>query len=387
MLSGRPNREKEHCPDHDIKWSTSKLASVSMKTENYTEVAWICELPGSLRYGRFDKGKLLDCNESEPCIWCCLDDEEKEAEKEVSQNKVDSARNEKYEEGAAILESLKVEGLDAHNKSIDLVISTYKMIFDSDPEGLNPVETVHLKDSPFQDHFVIPIKISDASDSIPSYRNHTVEINITLRGKESGLQYWITVQFDAVWARLLSQRMEEIIQAEKAYSSELFSTSPLSEFVEASELIKFNVSMDDHEGGQDHVCIEPGSGALWPGDDLVSLILCLRNDLMTCLDPEMYTIRHQMIRGSSLLSFLRGHSKISVPRLMAYNAAYRRIDELNRHDTAVRIVSNEFKEKFSNTDFPDGVSDIDQSDIFDWAKSQEDTEIDDINEEFDRLFE
>ena len=66
---------------------------------------------------------------------------------------------------------------------------------------------------------------------------------------------------------------------------------------------------------------------------------------------------------------------------MAYNAAYRRIDELNRHDTAVRIVSNEFKEKFSNTDFPDGVSDIDQSDIFDWAKSQEDTEIDDINEE------
>ena len=78
---------------------------------------------------------------------------------------------------------------------------------------------------------------------------------------------------------------------------------------------------------------------------------------------------------------------ISVPRLIAYNAAYRRIDELNRHDTAVRIVSNEFKEKFSNTDFPDGVSDIDQSDIFDWAKSQEDGEIDDINEAIDRLFE
>ena len=74
----------------------NKLASVSMKTENCTEVAWFCDFYKykpqlSLRYARFDKGKMLDCTESEPCLWCSLDDEEKEAEKEISRIKMESA--------------------------------------------------------------------------------------------------------------------------------------------------------------------------------------------------------------------------------------------------------------------------------------------------------
>ncbi len=356
-----------------------------MENEIETEMTWSCELPGSLRYGRFDKGSLLPCEEESPCVWCSMSETDKDAEKQKNRDNLESYRINTFWEGAAALESLKVDGLDAHNSSIDLLTSTYKTIFDSDPEGKNPVQKLMLTEGvrEFEDSINVPIRITDTTASKPEYRRNTEDIDvlIRLRGKESGILYNIQVRFKPQRALLLSQCMDEIMVADREHRERISvhgntdsvdtTLSPLEEFVIATDFVSFHVSMDDHSGGQDHICIEAGAGTLWPGDDLVSLILCLRNDLTTCLEPEMYTLRHQMSQGSSLISFLRGHSQISIQRLLAFNRAFDKVDQLKRGDSASLLVSNEFKEKFSDPSFPENYPAANPLDIFEWAKLQE----------------
>ena len=85
---------------------------------------------------------------------------------------------------------------------------------------------------------------------------------------------------------------------------------------------------------------------------MATLLMCLHDDLNTALEPAMYTLRGSLEEASKL-AFLKGKSKISIHRLMAYEVAYNSIKEATSSMPAddVHALVSRIKEKFSDPDY------------------------------------
>ena len=83
-----------------------------------------CDSPSS-RYYVFDHGVRIECEDGNRCLWCSLTDEEKEIERRSCPLRKRGTEQKILEKRVDILNSLRVDGLDAHNRSIDLVVSTF----------------------------------------------------------------------------------------------------------------------------------------------------------------------------------------------------------------------------------------------------------------------
>jgi hypothetical protein len=80
--------------------------------------------------------------------------------------------------------------------------------------------------------------------------------------------------------------------------------------------------------------------------------MCLHDDLTTALEPAMYTLRGGLPEASKM-AFLKGESKLSIHRLMAYEIAYKSIGEATSSmptDDVLALVSR-IKEKLSDPDY------------------------------------
>ena len=350
----------------------NKLASVSMLMKNDLNG---CDSPSS-RYYVFDHGVRIECEDGNRCLWCSLTEEEKEIEKEKLTIEKEGYRQKILEKRVSMLNSLRVEGLDAHNRSIDLVVSTFTDIFNSDPKELNSVETypcygqkhaLLVNHRGQTDKVGTPIDVSLDTSSY-SASPSCKDLLISLTGKESGIKYSIELRFHMERAVLLGGRISEVMEANEFYqepqpirregNSFILAASdytPLRSFVESLELMTFRVFAEDKDGDREYVCIDPQEGvSIWPGDNIVSLMMSLRNDMSTCLEPSMYTLRGKLLEGGAAISFLRGNCQISIHRLHAYLIAFKGMSNSTSHSSRVdsyELMSN-LQELFSDPDYP-----------------------------------
>ncbi len=297
------------------------------------------------------------CIPEAPCKYCVMDQKEWEdflTKKMEERDSEAKATTEAYlADGIARLREMKCNGLEAHNNSIDLCIATFTEIFNNGADEQNSVKTEWHDLSPVSVNVPgVPSRTSIIAyeDSSEWEKADTKTTTIELRGKESGIKYKISIRFKANRARTLSKRMSEILLANSEYP---VSEGVLRAFVNASEFLSFNVAREDVDGGWDHLCIDPsGAFGVWPGDDVAALIMCLYDDLNTALDPAMYTLRHGMNEASKI-AFMNGNSKSSINRLMAYDSAYARVQELSKSMSSKDIYSlvSKLKQNFSDPEF------------------------------------
>ena len=295
----------------------------------------------------------------EPSV-CCeyseMSEEEWEAHREMilldREDRRKAAEKQYLEDGIALLESLKQPGLDAHNKSIDLCIASLTDIFDSEePNHQNCIESHRLLGivgSPP----VFARSIISVNETTTDYQKNDGEmrIEISFRGKESGITYRVELIFYRSGAKHLASRIDEVLEANSSYP---VSDGVLKGFIKATDFLRFQVSRGSTGGGWDYLCIDPGEDfGLWPGDSVAALLMCLHDDLNTALEPAMYTLRGNLEEASKM-AFLKGRSKLSIHRLMAYEFAYNSIKSATSSMPAdeVHALVSRIKEKFSDPDY------------------------------------
>ncbi len=373
---------------------------MKMNEDNNEAVGWTCESEGAIAL--FD-GELSpeNCSEEVKCSWCTLKKETRwncrmtNSSPEIepylcsnvgteddkckfclmNQQEWDEYVSEKLEEREAVvkdatngylvdgiveLEKLKCsprsKDLESHNKSIDLCIASFTDIFNAGTDDQNWVfRNYHHVERPvlggISEVPAIPSKTNiRAYDSTSDYQPKILVVSIEFRGKESGIKYKIDIQYRAERARILERRIDDIVQANSLYP---ISDAVLRGFVEASDFLNFQVYREDMDGDWDHLCVDPnGDFGLWPGDDVAALIMCLYDDLNTALEPAMYTLRHGL-QDASKVAFMNGNSKASIHRLMAYEAAYKGINEATKAmpSEAVHSLVSRLKHKFSDPEY------------------------------------
>jgi len=289
------------------------------------------------------------------CKWCEMSEEEWEAHREMilleREDRRQRMEKQVLEDGIALLGSLKNPGLDAHNKSIDLCIASLTDIFNSEePNHQNCLESVRLYgvvNSPA----VYARSIIRVVDTTREHHKNDGEkrIEIWFRGKESGITYRVELIYAQSRANHLASRIDEVLDANSSYP---VSDGVLRGFIKATDFLKFQVCRSS-KSGWDYLCIDPGEDfGLWPGDSVATLLMCLHDDLNTALEPAMYTLRGSLEEASKL-AFLKGKSKISIHRLMAYEVAYNSIKDATTSMPAdeVHALVSRIKEKFSDPDY------------------------------------
>ena len=342
-----------------------------MNEDNNEAGGWTCESEGATA---LFEGEVPPeaCQEKAKCSWCILKEEtytwrglnfkdQHEWEEHVSEEKekleakAKEVTNGYLVDGIAKLNELKCRGLDAHNKSIELCIDAFTDIFNMGVDDQNSVMTKQYYLSSVFESGQIPAIASMttiwAYDDTSDYdKPEKKRVSIEFRGKESGIKYKISIIYKHNRARKLANRIDELVQANSLYP---VSESVLRGFVEASDFLGFQVNREDEDGGWDYLCIEPsGDFGVWPGDDIATLIMCLNDDLNTALDPAMYTLRHGL-QEASKVAFLNGNSKSSIHRLVAYEAAFKRIKEATKKMKTENVLSlsSRLKSNFSDPEY------------------------------------
>ncbi len=337
-----------------------------MNNDNNVAVGWTC---GSLEERELfgegpnkNGGGTHECTGESMCSWCSMKKENQTSEEEWEvhremilldrENRRKAAEKQYLEDGIALLGSLKQPGLDAHNKSIDLCIASLTDIFDSEePNHQNCIESHRLlgvAGSPA----VYARSIISVNETTTDYNRNDGEtrIEISFRGKESGITYRVELIFYRRGAKHLASRIDELLDANSSYP---VSDGVLKGFIKATDFLRFQVSRISAGGGWDYLCIDPGEDfGLWPGDSVAALLMCLHDDLNTALEPAMYTLRGSLEEASKM-AFLRGRSKLSIHRLMAYELAYNSIKSAtsSRPTDEVYALVSKIKEKFSDPDY------------------------------------
>ncbi len=288
------------------------------------------------------------------CKFCEMSEEEWEAHREMMLLEREDQRQSKekkyLEDGIALLGSLKNPGLDAHNKSIDMCIASLTDIFNSDePNYQNCIYTTTIA-SVVNSPVVYARSIICVRDITRDHHDGEKRIGISFRGKESGICYRVEIIYSPTRADNLASRIDEVLDANSSYP---VSDGVLRGFIKATEFLKFQVCRTGNDGEWDHLCIDPGADfGLWPGDSVAALLMCLHDDLTTALEPAMYTLRGGLPEASKM-AFLKGESKLSIHRLMAYEIAYKSIGEATSSmptDDVLALVSR-IKEKLSDPDY------------------------------------
>tara|TARA_B110000003_G_scaffold163390_1_gene163412 strand:- start:1611 stop:2375 length:765 start_codon:yes stop_codon:yes gene_type:complete len=152
-----------------------------------------------------------------------------------------------------------IPNLDAHNKSLEWIESERKRM------GAE-----------------IDCIIEDGYDS-------SRKCHIYIDGRESGINYRLTVSFEPRIADLLSKRISEVELNDRNLKSILFTFR---------KLIHFDTHWYDHSAGRwQHICLEVKPSInhpFWPGDHIVSVMNCLSEDMVSVLDRDMATLRKAM---------------------------------------------------------------------------------------------
>ena len=151
----------------------------------------------------------------EPSV-CCeyskMSAEEWEAHREMilldREDRRKAAEKQYLEDGIALLKCLKQSGLDAHNKSIDLCIASLTDIFDSEePNHQNCIESHRLL-GVVGSQAVYARSIISVVETTTDYQKNDGEmrIEISFRGKESGITYRVELIFHRSGAKHLASR-------------------------------------------------------------------------------------------------------------------------------------------------------------------------------------
>ena len=308
----------------------------------------------------FDDESLSELGFEKAPAHCCeyskMSEEEWEAHREMllldREDRRKAAEKQYLEDGVALLGSLKHPNLDAHNKSIDLCIASLTDIFNSEePNHQNCFKWRRFPEVAGTPP-VFARSIISVEETTTDYQKNDGEmrIEISFRGKESGITYKVELIFYRSGAKHLASRIDEVLEANSSYP---VSDGVLKGFIKATDFLRFQVSRGSTGGGWDYLCIDPGEDfGLWPGDSVAALLMCLHDDLNTALEPAMYTLRGNLEEASKM-AFLRGRSKLSIHRLMAYEFAYNRIKSATSSMPAdeVHALVSRIKGKFSDPDY------------------------------------
>tara|TARA_B100001564_G_C20553702_1_gene630377 strand:- start:461 stop:1084 length:624 start_codon:yes stop_codon:yes gene_type:complete len=129
---------------------------------------------------------------------------------------------------------------------------------------------------------------------------------IFVDGRESGINYRLTVSFESKIAQALSKRISDIELSDRNLKI------ILSTF---KRLIHFDTHWYDHsEGRWQHICLEVKTSVnhpFWPGDHIVSVMNCLSEDMTSVLDRDMATLRKAMTKAL-VVSWFQGDNPKSM---------------------------------------------------------------------------
>ena len=168
-----------------------------------------------------------------------------------------------------------IPNLDAHNKSLEWIESERKRM------GAE-----------------IDCMIEDGYDS-------SRKCHIYVNGRESGINYRLTLSFESKIANLLSKRINEVELSDRNLKSILFTFQ---------KLIHFETHWYDHsEGRWQHICLDVKASVnhpFWPGDHIVSVMNCLSEDMTSVLDRDMKTLRKAMTKALVVSWFQGDNSDI-----------------------------------------------------------------------------
>ena len=174
--------------------------------------------------------------------------------------------------------------LDAHNKSLEWIESEIKRI------------GAKIEDFP--------------EDNYGGARKCIIYVN----GRESGINYRLTLFCEHLIANLLSRRIKEVELNGKNLKTILFSFR---------KLIHFETHWYDYRVERwQHICLEPKPSEnhpSWPGDHIVSVLNCLSEDMTSVLDRNMRTLRTTMI-DALVISWFQGNisKKMDLNKISQY---------------------------------------------------------------------
>ena len=156
-----------------------------------------------------------------------------------------------------VLKHFRCEGLDPHNKSIEWICET--------AEELNATLDI-------------------GGESRRHYSGNSFAIRV--RGT-SGVLYRISVHYRPRFAQVAAQRFEEIDFSDEDSIGLLM--RPLK------YMLDYEIHwLDDRDGDWVHICIHGRRdlpATCWPGDELVTTLLTLSDDLRQSLEKPMNTLR------------------------------------------------------------------------------------------------
>lgn len=161
----------------------------------------------------------------------------------------------------SVLDSFLVSGLDEHNRSVRWIEETAKKI---------------------------GATITTASDS--RWSRYSDCFDIQLCGRDSGILYKITVSQSNKQTKFLSKRFGEF-ELDENNAPVIMNAFP--------EIMSCDVKWYDlRTSDWSYICmrdVQNKSKPHWPGDGIVSVMYALNDDLRSCLEEEMRTLRREMI--------------------------------------------------------------------------------------------
>ena len=123
-------------------------------------------------------------------------------------------------------------------------------------------------------------------------RNGAISFAIRVKGR-SGTQYRVSVYYHPLYAEVVAKRIDEIDLNDPEQIGVLM--RPFG------ALLHFESHWHDaRDGDWNHICVHERRNLpsnCWPGDALVAMVQALANDLRSALEPEMNTLRHELMRA------------------------------------------------------------------------------------------
>ena len=180
--------------------------------------------------------------------------------------------NGKYPTELAMMEQmLHCPRLTPHNNSVEMLIETIKQ------------------------HDAI---VDFGGESRRYSNNSAVSFAIRVNG-QSGTQYRVSVYYQPRYAEVVSKRIDEVDLNDSEQIGVLM--RPFG------ALLNFETHWHDaRDGDWNHICVHERRDRpsnCWPGDALVAMIEALANDLRSALEPEMNTLRHELLRAYPIAFF------------------------------------------------------------------------------------
>ena len=172
--------------------------------------------------------------------------------------------NGKYSTELAMMgQMLYCPGLTPHNNSVEMLVETIKQ------------------------HSAI---VDIGGESRRFSNNGATSFAIRVKGL-SGTQYRVSVYYQPRYAEVVAKRIDEIDLNDPEQIGVLM--RPFG------GLLHFESHWHDaRDGDWNHICVHERRDRpsnCWPGDALVAMVEALANDLRSALEPEMNTLRHELL--------------------------------------------------------------------------------------------